>query len=77
MIQGKGVDLHAHEAWKKFIDGLEANNADVYLNLWMRTNEKDPKIIGDNYQKWRHLVQGAFLEGYEAGFTDRLFKGEK
>jgi hypothetical protein len=77
MIQGTGVNRHALEAWKKFIDGLEANNADVYLDLWMRTNEKDPKIIGDNYQKWRHLVQGAFLEGYEAGFTDRLFKGEK
>ena len=77
MIQGTGVNRHALEAWKKFIDGLEANNADVYLNLWMGTSKAVPKIIGDDYQKWRHLVQGAFLEGYEAGFTDRLFKGEK
>ena len=56
----------AHMEWRKFINDLEANNADVYLNLWMKAPADNPT-----------LVQGAFLAGFEAGFTARLFNGEQ
>lgn len=73
----KGVDIHAYEEYRNFIDRLEANDTDTYLNLWMQVGDKtNPKTIDANYQQWRTLVQGAFIEGYQAGFTDRLFKGE-
>ena len=77
MIQGAGINLHAYEEYRNFIDNLEKNNPDMYLNLWMQAGDKtNPKTIDDNYHQWRTLVQGAFMEGYQAGFTDRIFKGD-
>jgi len=66
----------AYREWRNFIDQLEANNADLYLNLWIKIPKENPKVVSDDYHKWRLLVQGAFLAGYEAGFTDRIFKGD-
>lgn len=73
MIQGKGVQIHAYEAWKAWVDRQhEGKNSitsrEQYLSMWY-----------DNAQKtymWKGLTQHAFLDGYEAGFTDRLFNGD-
>jgi hypothetical protein len=44
----------------------------------MQVGDKtNPISIDNRYQEWRHLVQSAFFGGYEAGFTDRIFKGEQ
>jgi len=71
------VMIEANNNWRKFIDQLEANNPDVYKNIWLKAPASDPKVISEDYHAWRNLVQQAFFEGYEAGFTDRLFKGDR
>ena len=70
-----GLDIGGE--WRKFIDQLEAINPDVYKNLWMKSDKTSPKVISEDYLKWRALVQGAFIAGYEAGFIDRIFKGDR
>lgn len=70
-----GLDIGRQ--WRKFIDQLEANNPDVYKNIWLKAPANNQKEMSDDYQQWRYLVQGAFIEGYEAGFTDRIFKGDR
>ena len=67
----------ANQRWRKFIDQLEASQPDVYKNLWLKAPASDPKVISEDYHAWRTLVQQAFFEGYEAGFTDRIFNGEQ
>jgi len=65
----------AGQAWRDFIDQLEEVNADVYKNLWMKAPANDPKVISEEYQQWRFLVQGAFLAGYFKG-KEKLITGE-
>lgn len=65
----------AGQEWRNFIDDLEKNNADVYKNLWVKAPADDPKVISDDYQQWRFLVQGAFLAGYFKG-KEKLITGE-
>lgn len=72
-----GLLAWANSAWRKFIDGLEGIDPDVYKNLWMRrANATDPKSIDPDHDKWRHLVQQAFFEGYQEGFSSRILKGD-
>lgn len=69
------IEDRAGQAWREFIDQLEEVNADVYKNLWIKTPNKDPKIISDDYLQWRYLVQGAFLAGYFKG-KEKMITGE-
>ena len=62
-------------AWREFIDQLEAVNADVYENLWMKKEPSNPKSISHEWQQWRYLVQGAFLAGYNRG-KQKMITGE-
>ena len=70
------VMIEANKEWRKFIDILEQHDKETYLNLWMKVPSATDKVISNDYQRWRHIVQKAFFDGYEAGFTDRLFKGK-
>jgi len=69
---GMTIESEANAKWREFIDQLEANNADVYLNLWMKSDKKDPKIISEDWHGWRMLVQGAFLQGYFEGIKKKI-----
>ena len=72
-----GLLAWANTEWRKFIDQLETIDPDVYNNLWMlRSNLSDPKSISSDHDKWRHLVQQAFFEGYQQGFSSRILKGD-
>ena len=68
---GMTIESEASAKWREFIDQLEANNADVYLNLWM-SRPKKPQSISEDWQKWRLLVQGAFLQGYFEGIKKKI-----
>lgn len=72
MIQGKGVNLHAYEAWKKWVDdqhsGKQSIQREQYLSMWYDNNPTT--------HQWKGLTQQAFFDAYEAGFTDRLFNGD-
>ena len=71
------VMTEANKEWRKFIDILEIHDTETYRNLWVKVGDKtNPKTIDASYQQWRNLVQKAFFNGYEAGFTNRLFKGD-
>ena len=71
MIQGKGVSLHAYEAWEKWVDnqhsGKHPTQREQYLSMWY---SESPTT-----HKWKGLTQQAFFDAYEAGFTDRVFEG--
>lgn len=72
-----GLLVWANSAWRKFINELEGLDPDVYNNLWMaRANATNPKSIDPDHDKWRHLVQQAFFEGYQEGFSSRILNGE-
>jgi len=66
------IESEASAKWREFIDQLEANNADMYKNLWMKAPKDDPKVISEDYQQWRYLVQGAFLQGYFEGIKKKI-----
>jgi hypothetical protein len=80
MSEGKsygGLLAWANKDWRKFIDTLEVVNPDIYNNLWMQVGDKtNPKSIDERYQQWRALVQSAFFEGYQEGFTNRILRGD-
>lgn len=60
------VMTEANKEWRKFIDILEIHDTETYRNL----------LVSGDYPAWQNLVQKAFFNGYEAGFTNRLFKGD-
>jgi len=65
----------AGQAWRDFIDLLEEVNPDVYKNIWIKAPKNDPKVIGEDFEKWRALVQGAFFAGYFRG-KEKMITGE-
>jgi hypothetical protein len=68
MIQGKGVSLHAYEAWEKWVDNQHSGKHQTqYLSMWY---SESPTT-----HQWKGLTQQAFFDAYEAGFTDRVFEG--
>jgi hypothetical protein len=69
------IESEASYAWREFINQLEEVNADVYKNLWMKAPADDPKVISEDFQQWRFLVQGAFLQGYFRG-KEKMITGE-
>jgi len=69
------ITRSADQAWRDFINNLEANNADMYKNLWMKAPADNPKVISEDYHQWRYLVQGAFLAGYFRG-KEKMITGE-
>ena len=69
------IEDRAGQAWREFIDQLEEVNADVYKNLWMGGEPKDSKSINHEWQQWRYLVQGAFIQGYFKG-KEKMITGE-
>jgi hypothetical protein len=72
-----GLLAWANKDWRKFIDTLEVANPDTYNDLWMQVGDKtNPKSIDEKYQQWRALVQQAFFEGYQEGFSSRILKGD-
>jgi putative AlgH/UPF0301 family transcriptional regulator len=69
------IELDAGYAWREFVDRLEQLNPEVYSNLWIKAPADDPKVISEDYQQWRYLVQGAFIEGYFRG-KEKMITGE-
>jgi hypothetical protein len=63
------IEVSAGYAWRDFINRLEESNPEVYQNLWMKTTGDE------DWQKWRWLVQGAFIEGYFRG-KEKMITGE-
>jgi hypothetical protein len=63
------IAISADQAWRDFINRLEESNPEVYQNLWMKTTGDE------DWQKWRWLVQGAFIEGYFRG-KEKMITGE-
>jgi len=67
------------EAWKKWVDMMHSSGVNVdgetlkdsFNDLWY------PKEPSQKLMNWKEIVQIAFTEGYEAGFTDRIFNGER
>ncbi len=64
------IELDAGYAWREFINKLEENNSDVFKNLWM-TKPTEPSV-GEDWEKWRYLVQSAFIEGYFKGIQKKI-----
>jgi deoxyadenosine/deoxycytidine kinase len=73
-----GIYKEAANMWRDFVDAMhpdknisyETEEQKTFMALWYQdTNDK-------TYQQWRWLVQIAFINGYEKGFTDRIFKGD-
>jgi endo-beta-N-acetylglucosaminidase D len=68
------VMTEANKEWRKFIDILEIHDTETYRNLWLKKTVA--QVVSGDYPAWQNLVQKAFFNGYEAGFTNRLFKGD-
>jgi hypothetical protein len=69
------VMTEANKEWRKFIDILEIHDTETYRNLWLKKNVA--QVVSGDYPAWQNLVQKAFFNGYEAGFTNRLFKAQE
>ena len=72
----EGIYKHAVQSWHLWMDRLHEDKLaeqKQFMHLWYQfpTEERN-----EDYLAWKSLVQRAYLEGYEAGFTDRIFKGD-
>ncbi len=72
----------AANRWRGFVDAMHTNKnlpateeQKTFMTLWYAENS-DPAFINERTMSWKWLVQMAFIDGYEAGFTDRIFKGD-
>ena len=60
-------------AWKEFVDHLWKD--EKFKEIWTQA-ESIEVVKGSHVRFWRNLTQQAFMQGYQAGFTDRIFKGD-
>ena len=84
IVRGFGINIHAQEAWKKWVDEMHkvpsidtTTVKEEFKQLWYPDMDENLNPIPNKQRLvWKGLVQRAFMDAYEAGFTDRIFKGD-
>ena len=72
------------EQWRKWVDDMHRvpviDTKTVkaeFRSMWYPEQDEELNPIHNEYRlAWKELTQRAFIDGYEAGFSDKLLRGE-
>lgn len=91
MTKPESIRGMAHDQWREWVNeqhgehnpnGIRTDQQKLFVNMWYANPPETDEILNPKQDEtikktmvWKYIVQSAFLDGYEAGFTDRIFRG--